>query len=130
MARSKKKEAGMYDASEMCCRAVPRTAASALRRLGQNIGDARIQKGDSIEQMANRCFTTPMVITELENGNPYTPIGVLASVLFMICRDHELALVCHPGGAALDGLREKAQRSIEDFQKSMKEFVDMCGGAK
>lgn len=117
----------MFEASQMACRAVPRTACAALRRVGANVMAARIRKGDSIEQMATRCFATPMVIAALEDGDPHVPIGVLASVLYMINKDHELALICHPGGPALDTMREKAQQSLDAFQAAVKEFMEACG---
>lgn len=89
---------------------------------------ARMRRRDSVETMAQRCFTTPMVIAALESGDPTVPIGVLASALYMIDKDHELALVCHPGGTSLETLRDKANAALQEFQDAMKEFIESVGG--
>jgi transcriptional regulator with XRE-family HTH domain len=128
MTHKKGKEESMFEAAHMCCMATPRNAQAALRRLGENLRRVREARHDSVETMAHRCFTTPMVIAALESGDAHVPLGVLASVLFMSGKEAELALVCHPGGAQLDVIRERAEEAIKEFQNAMKEFLAACGG--
>jgi len=55
-----------------------------LRKLGQDINDARRRRRIPIELMAARANLSRSTIGKIEKGNPTTSIGAYATVLFVL----------------------------------------------
>ena len=56
----------------------------ALRKLGQDINDARRRRRITIELMAERADLSQTTIGKIEKGDPTTSMGGYASVLFVL----------------------------------------------
>jgi transcriptional regulator with XRE-family HTH domain len=72
---------------------LPIALKNALRKLGQDIRDARKRRRIPMTLMAERAFITRATLTKVEKGDPAVSVGIYASVLFamgMISRLSEL----------------------------------------
>lgn len=56
-------------------------SASALRRLGEDLREARLRRRISIEDLALRAGTSRSTVTRLENGDAGVGIGTLCDIL-------------------------------------------------
>jgi transcriptional regulator with XRE-family HTH domain len=59
-------------------------ATSALRKLGQDIRNARLRRRISVALMAERANISPNRLHKIEKGDPSVFIGGYASVLFVL----------------------------------------------
>ncbi|OOG65292.1 transcriptional regulator [Sinorhizobium sp. A49] len=59
-------------------------AKSALKRLGQDVRNARLRRGIAVADLAVRAGTSPSSIARLERGDPGVAIGTLADVLVVL----------------------------------------------
>ena len=62
---------------------VPIPVMKALRKMGQDINDARRRRRITIELMAERAGLSRATIGKIEKGDPTTSMGGYASVLFL-----------------------------------------------
>ncbi|MCR9224182.1 MAG: helix-turn-helix domain-containing protein [Hyphomonas sp.] len=83
----------------------PNTVRRALRKLGQDIQDARKRRGLSMEVVADRAFTSRKTLQRVEEGDFAVSIGIYASVL------HALGL--------LEGLADLADPSNDELGMSL-----------
>jgi transcriptional regulator with XRE-family HTH domain len=86
---------------------VPIPALKALRKLGQDINDARRRRRITIELIAERATLSRATVFKIEKGDPTVSIGRYASMLFvlgMIDRLSDLA----------DGSQDLLGRRLED----------------
>lgn len=77
---------------------LPLPAIRALRKLGQDINDARRRRRITIELMAQRAGLSRATISKIEKGDPTASIGAYGSVLFvlgLLDRLNELADASH-----------------------------------
>lgn len=79
----------------------PGRVRRALRKLGQDIRDARKRRGLSMDTVADRAFTSRKTLRRIENGDHGVSIGIYASVL------HALGL--------LDGFEMLADPANDDI---------------
>ena len=101
--------------------AMPLPARRALRKLGQDIRDARLRRRIPVAVLADRASISRTTLNKLEKGEPGVSIGIIATVLFvlgMIDRLSALADIRHDEqGLALDEerlpqrIRRKRRRS-------------------
>ena len=83
----------------------PNAVRRALRKLGQDIRDARKRRSLSMEIVADRAFTSRKTLKRIEDGDYGVSIGLYASVL------HALGL--------LDGLGDLADPSNDTLGMSL-----------
>lgn len=79
----------------------PSAVRRALRKLGQDMADARKRRGLTMETVADRAFTTRKTLARVEAGDHGVSMGIYASVL------NALGL--------LDGLGELADPSADEL---------------
>ena len=72
----------------------------ALRKLGEDIGNARRRRQLTMELLAQRAFTTRQTLQKVEAGNPMVAMGIYAAVL------HALGLLDGLGDLAAPGQDE------------------------
>ena len=92
---------------------LPPIAASALRRLGENIALARARRKESQRTWAERIGVSVPTLIRLEKGDPGVGMGTYASALWLMGRVQALADVAAPESdvAALEAdLREAHRR--------------------
>ena len=59
----------------------PSAVRRSLRKLGQDIADARKRRGLTMETVADRAFTSRKTLSRIEDGDHGVSIGIYASVL-------------------------------------------------
>jgi transcriptional regulator with XRE-family HTH domain len=69
----------------------PIPAQRALRKLGQDIRDARRRRRIPAEIMAERASTSRTTLTKVEKGDPGVSMGIYARVLFVLGMIERLA---------------------------------------
>ena len=77
---------------------LPLPAIKALRKLGQDISEARRRRRITIKLVAERAAISRATIGKIEQGDPTTSIGGYAAVLFVLGmteRLHDLADASH-----------------------------------
>ncbi len=63
---------------------VPLRVKLALKKLGADIRDARKRRKIPVKTMAARALLSVSTLTKIERGDPGTPIGFYAAVLFVL----------------------------------------------
>jgi len=63
---------------------LPLQAVNALKKLGEDIRDARKRRRITMALLAERARITPDTLKQIEKGNPSTSIGGYASVLYSL----------------------------------------------
>jgi len=63
---------------------LPFQAVNALKKLGEDIRDARKRRRITMALLAERARITPDTLKQIEKGNPSTSIGGYASVLYSL----------------------------------------------
>lgn len=86
---------------------LPIPAIKALRKIGQDINDARRRRRISIALMAQRASVSRATIGKIEKGDPTTSIGGYASVLFVLGMIDRLSDL-------VDGVHDSVGRRLED----------------
>ena len=105
---------------------LPQSAANQITLLGQRIRLARIRRGWTVAELAEKATINRNTLTALELGKPGTAIGACFSVLWSLGLDATWAGVAHPDadlhGKALETVRRptragkpRATRDDYDF---------------
>jgi len=97
---------------------LPIPARRALRKLGQDIRDARKRRRIPMELLAERARISRTTLTKVEKGDESVALGIYASVLFV------LGLVEGLGNLA-DPLHDAIGRDIDD--RNLPERVRVTG---
>lgn len=63
---------------------LPIPAKKALRKLGQDICNARRRRRITMKLMAERASISRTTLTKVERGDPSVSLGIYASVLFVL----------------------------------------------
>ncbi|MBX3620037.1 MAG: XRE family transcriptional regulator [Rhizobacter sp.] len=102
---------------------LPPSTAGAIEKLGADLAVARLRRKESLRSWAQRLGITVPTLQRLEAGDPSVGIGIVATALWLIQRDGELARLAapeHDQGAiemdvreALELGRARAQASAE-----------------
>lgn len=86
---------------------LPIPVIKALRKVGQDINDARRRRMVTIELMAERADLSRATIGKIEKGDPTTSMGGYASVLFVLGMEKRL-------GDLVDSAHDLIGRRLED----------------
>lgn len=86
---------------------LPIPAIKSLRKLGQDINDARRRRRITIALMAERADLSRATIGKIEKGDPTTSIGGYASVLFVLGMIDRLS-------GLVDSIHDLVGRRLED----------------
>lgn len=86
---------------------LPLPAKRALRKLGQDIRDARRRRRIPMELFAERARISRTTLTKVEKGDESVAIGIYAAVMFVLGLVDSLANLADAGGDELG-------RSIEE----------------
>lgn len=70
---------------------LPIPVTRALRKLGQDINDARRRRRITIQLMAERANLSRSTVGKIERGNPTTSMASYATVIFILGMDKRLA---------------------------------------
>lgn len=70
---------------------LPDPAIKALRKLGQDISDARRRRRITLELIAKRAALSRTTISKIEKGDPTASMGSYASVLFVLGMESRLS---------------------------------------
>ena len=85
----------------------PIPVMKALRKLGQDINDARRRRRITIELMAERAGLSRSTIGKIENGDPTASMGGYAAVLFVLGMQERLSDL-------VDSMHDHIGRRLED----------------
>jgi hypothetical protein len=106
---------------------LPPATAGAIEKLGADLAVARLRRKESLRSWAQRMGVTVSTLQRLEAGDPAVGIGIVATALWLIRRDGELAALAAPehdqGALELDVRqavalgRARAQASAEVRQR-------------
>lgn len=86
---------------------LPIPVISTLRKLGQDINDARRRRRITMELMAERAGLSRSTIGKIEKGDPTTSMGSYGAVLFVLGMEKRL-------GDLVDSMHDLLGRSLED----------------
>ncbi len=70
---------------------LPIPVKKALKKLGQDISDARRRRRIPMALMAERAFISRMTLAKVEKGDPAVALGIYASILFVLGLTSRLA---------------------------------------
>jgi transcriptional regulator with XRE-family HTH domain len=104
---------------------LPIPVISALRKLGQDINDARRRRRITAQLMAQRAGLSRSTIGKIEKGDPTTSMGSYGSVLFVLGMEKRLSDL-------VDSMHDLIGRRLEDenlpqrvrLPKKMNEKID------
>ena len=86
---------------------LPVPAMKALRKLGQDISDARRRRRITVELMAERADISKNTLARIEKGEASVSIGKYASVLFVLGMTERL-------GDLVDSVHDLTGRQLEE----------------
>ena len=75
---------------------LPPATAAALEKLGADLAVARLRRKESLKAWAKRMGVSVPTLQRLESGDPAVGIGIVATALWLIQRDGELAQLAAP----------------------------------
>lgn len=88
---------------------LPSAVSRAVRKLGEDLRDARRRRRLPLSVVAERALITKATLIKVERGSPGVSLGVYATVLFVLGLIDRLADVADAGrdtvGLALEGER-------------------------
>jgi len=96
---------------------VPIPVARALRKLGDDIRDARRRRRIPVEILAERASMSRTTLNKVEKGDPGVSVGACATVLFALGMADRLAEVADPRHDAV-GLELEEERLPERIRLS------------
>ena len=85
----------MPKTSQALLRMPPQTS-SALEALGAHLAVARMRRKQSLQTWAQRIGVSVPTLMRLESGDPSVAIGLVATALWLVGRDGELARIAAP----------------------------------
>ncbi|MDD3182952.1 MAG: helix-turn-helix domain-containing protein [Alphaproteobacteria bacterium] len=90
-----------------------------LRKLGQDIRDARLRRRIPVAVMAARAGLSRITLSKIENGEPTSSLGAYATVLFVLGLEGRLADIADIKNDEL-GLRLEEDRLPKRIRNSTK----------
>jgi hypothetical protein len=75
---------------------LPPATAAAIEKLGADLAVARLRRKESLKTWAKRIGVSVPTLQRLEAGDPGVGIGIVATALWLIKRDGELANIAAP----------------------------------
>lgn len=98
----------------------PLPVTRALRKLGQDIREARLRRRISVAVMAERTSMSRMTLSKIERGEPTASMGAYASVLFVLGFMEKLSDLADVRSDTL-GLSLEEERLPQRIRKSHKQ---------
>lgn len=91
---------------------LPPATQNALHKLGADLAVARLRRRESLRSWAKRLGVSVRTLQRLEAGEGEVSIGIVATALWLIGRDGQLAGLAAPeeDGGALEGSVQEAVR--------------------
>ena len=86
---------------------LPMPAMKALRKLGQDVSDARRRRRITVELMIERANISKNTLIRIEKGDPSVSMGRYASVLFVLGMTERL-------GDLVDSVHDLTGRQLEE----------------
>lgn len=80
-------------AKETTGRALPRPLAKKLKVLGEQFKNARLRRGMTMEQLAEKALVSRIVVSNIEKGSRSTAIGYYMKVLLALELENDILLV-------------------------------------
>lgn len=102
-------------------RQLPPATLGAVQKLGADLAVARLRRKESLRTWAKRLGVTLSTLQRLEAGDPSVSLGIVASALWLINRDGELANLAapeHDQGALELNVREAVDLGLTRAQAS------------
>jgi len=91
----------------------PHAIEQALKRLGTNLRVARVRRGLTLKQAAEKIGTGVRAVTDAEKGKPSTAVSVYVALLWLFGLIGDFELLADPGrdseGLSLALRRERAR---------------------
>jgi|UniRef100_UPI0040482933 hypothetical protein len=75
---------------------LPPSTTAAIEKLGLDLAIARLRRKESLRSWAKRLGVSVPTLQRLEAGDPGVGIGIVATALWLIRRDSELAKLAAP----------------------------------
>lgn len=75
---------------------LPPSTSAALDKLGADLAVARLRRGESLRSWAKRLGVSVPTLQRLEAGDPGVGVGIVATALWLLQRDGELAKIASP----------------------------------
>jgi hypothetical protein len=75
---------------------LPPSTTAAIEKLGLDLAVARLRRKESLRSWAKRLGVSVPTLQRLEAGDPGVGIGIVATALWLIRRDGELAKLASP----------------------------------
>lgn len=75
---------------------LPPSTTAAIEKLGLDLAVARLRRRESLKSWAKRLGVSVPTLQRLEAGDPGVGIGIVATALWLIRRDGELAKLAAP----------------------------------
>jgi len=75
---------------------LPPSTTAAIEKLGLDLAVARLRRKESLKSWAKRLGVSVPTLQRLEAGDPGVGIGIVATALWLIRRDGELAKLAAP----------------------------------
>lgn len=75
---------------------LPPATLAAIEKLGADLAVARLRRKESLKTWAQRMGVSVPTLQRLEAGDPGVGIGIVATALWLIQRDGELAALAAP----------------------------------
>jgi hypothetical protein len=75
---------------------LPPATAASLEKLGADLAVARLRRKESLKTWAKRMGVSVPTLQRLESGDPTVAVGIVATALWLIRRDGELAELASP----------------------------------
>ncbi len=88
---------------------LPPSTVAAIERLGADLAVARLRRKESLKTWANRIGVSVPTLQRLETGDPSVAIGIVATALWLIRREGELAKLASP-----DADQGAIERSVQE----------------
>jgi transcriptional regulator with XRE-family HTH domain len=111
---------------------LPPATAGAIEKLGADLAVARLRRKESLRSWAKRLGVTVSTLQRLESGDPSVGIGIIATALWLIKRDGELANLAtpeHDRGALEMDVREAVELGRARARASAQARVSAGTGA-
>ena len=102
---------------------LPASARRALRKLGEDMRDARLVRQISMAEMCERSFVSRSTLHKIERGDVSVAIGYYASVLFILQLEGRLGEVADLFSDEL-GLQLMQEKLPQRIRKSSKKKSD------
>jgi transcriptional regulator with XRE-family HTH domain len=80
---------------------LPLPVEDSLKRVGQNIRQARLRRRISVRSMAERMMVSPTTVLRLEGGDPSISLAILLSALWILQLHHRFGEIAAPNSDAV-----------------------------